>query len=69
MAFTPPIIAVEAPTAIDTYAMIFILKVFYFFFNSSDMWDRLSMISSSICSAVLLLGLACDVAQTKFLEA
>jgi hypothetical protein len=48
----------------------FILKGFLSFFNSSDMGIVVfSMISSSICSAVLLLGLACDVAQTKFLEA
>jgi hypothetical protein len=32
--FTPPIIAVEAPTAIDTYAIFFILKGFLSFFNS-----------------------------------
>jgi hypothetical protein len=57
LAFTPPIIAVEGST-IDTYAMIFILKVFIFSLIPSDMWGLcFSMISSSICSAVLLLGL------------
>jgi hypothetical protein len=39
MAFTPPIIAVEAPTAIDTYAMIFYFKGFFIFsLIPSDMW-------------------------------
>jgi hypothetical protein len=68
MAFTPPIIAVEAPTAIDTYAMIFILKVFYFSLIPSDMGSFFNdFILNLFCC--FIIRITCDVAQTKFLEA